>query len=670
MESPEPLPLRRRPLTLRQKLSVWAARIGASDDFRSLVVFEIAFYIAYRYGMGFPSNYPAPFWFPDSVLLCTLLIRPQTTWWMYIVAQLPVRFFVAVPLDAPSSFLFVSFVNDSLKALLSASLLRRGSYVGEWFSSLCGFAKYLLVAVVLSPSLSAFGGAAFRVPLGSEFWTAWKQWFLGDALANLLLTPALFCLLQDFPRIRRTKFIRHVEVLLVVTGLGFGAYFAFNLEPNRFGASAFLLYLPVPFLLWAAVRFGPLGTSASFSVISVLATYAALVGRGPFASSSSESAVFSIQLFLLVPSIPFLLLSVLKQQQSKTDSALRESERRFRSLVDTAPVMVWMSDIDGLCTFFNKPWVEFTGVPSERQLGNGWADGVHAEDRELCVEKYLFALHARMNFTMEYRLRRYDAVYRWILDTGIPRYGLDGNFLGYLGSCVDITDRKEAEEELRRLPRELMSAQETERQRIGQELHDDLGQRIVALSIGISHLSHQIEGNENLRTSFANLHQQACDIVMDITQLSHQLRPITLERLGLHAALVSLCESSRDPNGVKVVYTHHGQLPQVVPWNSSIALYRVAQEALRNALTHSGSDQINIDLTASGAGLLVTVTDKGCGFAVESKKIGLGLSGMAERMKYVGGTLSITSTPGAGTTVTAFVPLEEYARPAAASQSA
>src|SRR5262249_3031961 len=158
----------------------------------------------------------------------------------------------------------------------------------------------------------------------------------------------------------------------------------------------------------------------------------------------------------------------------------------------------------------------------------------------------LFASHARKNFTLEYRLRRYDGVYRWVLDTGIPRYGSEGNFLGYLGSCIDITHRREAEEKLRRLPRELMDAQEAERQRIGQELHDDLGQRVVALSIGITYLSQQIRGSEKLTTGFANLRQQASDIVKDIAQLSHQLRPSVLQRLGLAAALQSLCDKSKD----------------------------------------------------------------------------------------------------------------------------
>jgi signal transduction histidine kinase len=263
---------------------------------------------------------------------------------------------------------------------------------------------------------------------------------------------------------------------------------------------------------------------------------------------------------------------------------------------------------------------------------------------------------------LEYRLRRHDGTYHWIMDTGIPRRGPEGQFLGYIGSCIDIEDRKKGEEELLSLHQALINAQETERQRIGQELHDDLGQRVVALLIGLSYLSEQTAGNEKLRASFADMRQQASEIVKDIAHLSHHLRPVMLERLGVAGALQDLCGKSKGAAGVKVVFSQHGELPEVVPWTASIALYRVAQEALRNALAHSGSNIIQIDLTGLGAELVMTVTDNGRGFTVAEQSMGLGLSGMAERMRNVNGILSISSAPGAGTTVTATAPLVEQHR--------
>jgi two-component system, LuxR family, sensor kinase FixL len=135
--------------------------------------------------------------------------------------------------------------------------------------------------------------------------------------------------------------------------------------------------------------------------------------------------------------------------QKQAQDALRESEAHFRAMADTAPVMIWMSGTDKLCTFLNKGWLDFTGRPSEQQLGNGWAESVHCEDLNGCLEVYVNSFEARRPFTMEYRLRRWDGEYRWVLDSGGPRFAPDGTFLGYIGSCIDITERKQAQDRFR-----------------------------------------------------------------------------------------------------------------------------------------------------------------------------------------------------------------------------
>src|SRR5215469_5180862 len=126
-----------------------------------------------------------------------------------------------------------------------------------------------------------------------------------------------------------------------------------------------------------------------------------------------------------------------------------ESEQRFRQLADNAPVMIWTSGIDKLCTYFNAPWLAFTGRTMEQELGNGWAEGVHPADLEHCLAIYTSSFDARKPFSMDYRLRRWDGQYRWILDNGIPFYAPDGTFTGYIGSCIDITERRRLEQQLR-----------------------------------------------------------------------------------------------------------------------------------------------------------------------------------------------------------------------------
>jgi PAS domain S-box-containing protein len=142
-----------------------------------------------------------------------------------------------------------------------------------------------------------------------------------------------------------------------------------------------------------------------------------------------------------------LMLDITERKHS--EQTIRESEERFRTVANAAPVMIWMSDTDKLCTFFNKGWIDFTGRRLEQELANGWADGVHKEDLDRCLEVSGNAFEARQEYTMEYRLRRHDGEYRWVLGHGVPRIGPDGVFLGYIGTAIDITERKRGEEKFR-----------------------------------------------------------------------------------------------------------------------------------------------------------------------------------------------------------------------------
>ncbi|RCJ20276.1 histidine kinase [Nostoc sp. ATCC 43529] len=137
--------------------------------------------------------------------------------------------------------------------------------------------------------------------------------------------------------------------------------------------------------------------------------------------------------------------------RKQAQEALRESEERFRLMADSAPTLIWMAGIDKSCNYFNKTWLDFTGRSIGEEMGNGWTQGVHSEDLQYCLDTYVNAFDARQRFQMEYRLRRFDGQYRWVFDVGVPRFTPEGDFLGYIGSSIDITERKAAESERDRL---------------------------------------------------------------------------------------------------------------------------------------------------------------------------------------------------------------------------
>jgi len=616
-----------------------------------LLLFELAFLVAYYFQMASAQDGIAPFWFSDAALLCVLLLSPPKEWWLYVLATVPVRFFLFVPAGTSLWFLFAGFASDSLKGLLSAWLLRRASRGLAWFDNLHEFSRYLLVAVVLVPGLSAFAGAASHTALGHSFWTSFKMCFFGSALASLVLAPLILLVLK-YERFPIESSLYVVEAFLIAGGLVLTTYIAFGSGPIGAAFPLFLVYFPVPFLLWG-IRFGPMGASGSLLLISVLSIFGTWLGRGPFYLQSHEASQLSMQLYLFFTSVPFMFMSVITYQQR---GKLRESEERFRSLVDVAPVMLWMSGTDARCTFFSKRWLDFTGLSLEDQEEQDWVVRVHPEDRERCVNKYLSAFKSRENFTLEYRLLRNDGVYRWVVHNGVPRYADDGTFLGYVGSRIDLTDRREVEEHLRELSIQLLNAQESERCRIGHELHEDLAQRLCALLIDLSRCSRECDGNGNLAADLRKLQQELRDVSKEVVRLSHQLRPVTVEGLVLPAALRNLCHQATDHKRT-VLFVQNEDVPPL-PENLSLPLYRIAQESLRNALTHSGATRINVELSASKTTVRLSVKDNGCGFVVGfNTKPGLGLSGMSERMKNSGGVFSIISNPGEGTTVIATMPL-------------
>lgn len=180
-----------------------------------------------------------------------------------------------------------------------------------------------------------------------------------------------------------------------------------------------------------------------------------------------------------------------------SDEKLRESEGRFRTVADSTPVLIWMSGTDKLCNFLNKAWLEFTGRTAEQEQGNGWSDGVHPEDLKHCLQTYATAFDSRRPFTMQYRLRRRDGEYRWISDSGVPRFDPERNFTGYIGSCVDITEQKLANEALKKSYVEINQLKEqlqTERDYLRAEIKVSQAHgQIIGHSQGIQRVLHQVE---------------------------------------------------------------------------------------------------------------------------------------------------------------------------------
>lgn len=350
------------------------------------------------------------------------------------------------------------------------------------------------------------------------------------------------------------------------------------------------------------------------------------------------------------------VLDITDRKRAERD--LRESEERFRLVADNAPVLIWMAGTDKRCIFFNKGWLDFTGRSIEQESGYGWASGVHPEDLERCLQIYTFAFDARIEFEMEYRLRRFDGEYRWIADYGVPRFESDRTFCGYIGSCVDITDRKLSQEALQELSGRLITAQEEERTRIARELHDDFTQRLALQGIGLTQVWKKMADSEiEGRAKIQDLIKENREILSDMHVLSHQLHSSRLEHVGLAPALMGLCEEMSSKHSVQVEFAECGDLSEI-PKQVALCLFRITQEGLGNVVKHSQSKVARVELSGSISEIRLRIVDYGLGFdpTLQSSQMGIGLIGMRERLRLVGGALSVRSAPSRGAEIVAHVP--------------
>jgi PAS domain S-box-containing protein len=698
----------------------------------------------------------SPIWPTNSILLCALVATPVRHWWVYALAG----FFSSVNHNAhtgaPLSQILLFLVADAVEVVIAALCVRRFAGGLGAFASPRNLVAYL-IAVVGSPFVSSFV-AAFAAPAEAH-WILWRSWFLTDASGYLTFAPAILTWIS-FPRttLRSVSRARNIEAGLLGVGLLLTTARVF-IWPTGIEANApALMYLPLPFLLWAAARFGPRGAAASLAIATLLAMSGALHGHGPFSAGTPAANALSLQLFLITISPPLMFLAVLVQEQERSRKALRRSEaryraivedqtelicrflpdgtytfvngavcrdlhrsaedlvghslwdlvpperhdeireylnsitparpvasreheaaaapgqnvrwqhwatrgffddhgvvteyqavgrditerkraedqhrqlesqrqiervlraseERFRSLADNAPVLIWMSGLRNEAVYFNKPWLAFTGRSLHEELGSGWIESIHPDDRRLCVDTRDRAFARREPLAMQFRLRRHDGEYRWILDDGVPYYGADGAFSGYIGSCVDITPRKLAEEELEQAGRrkdEFLAM-------LGHELRNPL----APIGMAVEFMEMVAPADDSItwaRDVIARQLRQLTRLVDDLLDVSRITRgkvTLVLTPLELTGVVAQAVETSRpliDRRGHRLAV----EVPSHPLWirGDAVRLGQVLSNLLNNAAKYTpDGGRIGLTVEVRDSWVILTVADNGLGLPAET----------------------------------------------------
>jgi len=357
-----------------------------------------------------------------------------------------------------------------------------------------------------------------------------------------------------------------------------------------------------------------------------------------------------------------------RARRRRAEVELGKSEQKFSTIFRQSPLGITIAHArDGRYIDANGAFEIQTGRNRDEIIGRTpveidlWVD----PDQRTAFMKQMLAMGNVRD--LEVRLRRKDGQIRTSLGSA-EMIEVNGEPC-VLSVIADITERKQAEEVIADFSGKLIDAQEAERTRIARELHDDINQRLAMVAVNLKTLKQDLQGSD---VKMSRRIQEACEQVAglenDIQALSHRLHSSKLEYLGLEAATASLCTELSERQSVKIDFRCDG-IPEELPSEVSLCLFRVLQEALHNAVKYSGAGVLEVSLTGSPQQIELKVHDSGVGFdlKVASNGHGLGLTSMRERLRLVGGQLSIDSKPNQGTTVTARVPLSAETATASAA---
>lgn len=487
----------------------------------------------------------APFWPPNIILFCALLVTPKRHWWLCIAAVFPAHVVAELRVGMPPAQYLVAFATNCAVATLNAYGVLRFIGGPNCFDTLRNAATYVSITVIFSPAIVALGGAL--VPLMSEgeiksYWVSWAYWYSANALGSATLGPVLLTWVCADPRQPPLTAAAKTEAVALLVGLIAACAIAFGAGLGTVPAAFLptLLYLPVPFVLWAALRFGDKGASAAILVVTIVSISRNLNGSTMFDGDNTEQSVLALQVFLTVFSIPVLLLGATMEE-------LRHAKSRMQELAGS-----------------------------------------------------------------------------------------------------------------------LLRVQDEERRRIAKELHDSMGQNLVGARLLVSRLQSEAPNSSGPINELNDILQGS---IQELRTISYLLHPPLLDEAGLGLALRSYINGFSERSGIAVDLILEPAM-QRLPGEIELALFRVIQEALTNVYHHSGSHTARIRLAIQGADdareAVVTVEDFGQGMAGTTRlsilsadtlaSAGLGLQGMRERLRQIGGRFDIKSALG-GTTIIATVPL-------------
>lgn len=517
-----------------------------------------------------------PLWPGCAILVSILLLVPGKVWPILIPAAFATFALYDLEAGVPIRSIAWFIPANTIQVLTSALYLRYCFRGIPRLNSVKAIAKYSFFAVILAPFLAAFFSA---YGIEGSYWEGWKVCFLSEALAFVTLTPAILSWSSEGSAFVGKPRTYHLEAVALLAGLILLSYFIFA-ESGRAYSPA-LLYSLIPFLLWAALRFGSIGISSSAVLVSFIAIWGAIHVRGPFADQGSLKGMLSLQLFLVFAALPFMVLAALAEERNIASRELKESEERFRLAAQAGKIYAYEWDVATDRVTRSEEHVNVLGFSdgAEQLTRQQLLARVHPDDRALFVGTVDQVNPENPTTHISYRMLRPDGSVVWLEKSARAFFDEQGKLLRMIGMVADITQRKLADQALAGVGGRVIEAQEQERTRIARELHDDIGQRLALLAIEVEQLQQDSpDMSPEVRSRMGELQKHTFEIATDIQTLSHELHSSKLEYLGIAAAMRSFCKEFGEHHRVEIDFQTH-DLPSPLSPDSSLCLFRVLQEA-------------------------------------------------------------------------------------------
>lgn len=665
-----------------------------------IIALAMLYHLAARIGlkMAYVQINTSPVWPPTGIALAALLIFGYRLWPGVSLGVL----LGSLLTGAPFNLALGMALGNTLEALVGAFLLHRFFNFHtaiDRIQDVVGLATVSLFATTISATigtatlmLTGMSGPDSLVPI-------WLTWWIGDLLGALVIAPILMVWASEttFKLDSRLR----IEAGALITLLTLVTWYVFSNPPSASIYHQALIYLIFPFVIWAALRFGQRGAATAVILVSGIAIWGTVQGAGPFSLESKNDSLVLLQTFSAVVSLTALILAATTTERRRATEALRQRAEELATLNDSSKTFLDNSDIPNIyysiCQLavnrlgLDAAWIETDGLGSSRGYIVA-AHGVPVEliptlrpkwDRDGSIKDLqvgsveLIDEFPQSSHPSSQGHRSYAAIPLAVSSEPIGFLKLlskdEGFFTqdrllliqSYANLAAVIIQNSWLFEEVRKsnrqlhaLSQRLIQAQEQERLHLSRELHDESGQLIAALLVQLGLLEREAEHDGTVYKRISELKETTNEIQTNLHQLAVDLRPASLDHLGLVTALEQYVNEFSQQYNIQVEFEAVGMQKERLPNDVETAIFRIVQESLTNVILHAEATHVDVVISKRSGHVAATIEDNGVGFkpTTPTYEDHLGLFGMRERVEMLGGRFTIESSPGAGTTVNIEVP--------------